>query len=64
MSNLETLETAEVYSEPDSAVIKLPVGQEEERSGPKSLSVSLGNVLKRFVTWIDGVDVDGQHYWN
>ncbi len=63
MSNLETLETVETYSEPVNSVIGLPVGQGEEQSEPHSLSVSVRRVLKRFVAWIDGVDVDGQQYW-
>jgi hypothetical protein len=64
MNNLETLETAEVCSAPVSNVITLPVRQAEERPQPWSLSVWLRNVMKRFVTWIDRVDVDGQQHWN
>ena len=63
MSKLETLETAEEYSEPLSSVV-LSAGKEEEQSEPWSLSIALRNVVKRFVAWIDGVDVDGQQYWN
>lgn len=63
MSNLETLEAVEAYSKPENG-ITFPVSQEEEQSEPKPFSVSLRNAMKRFVAWIDGVDVDGQQYWN
>ena len=63
MSNLETLETVEAYSEPLNSVALL-AGQEEEQSEPWSLSISLRKAVKRFVAWIDGVDVDGQQYWS
>jgi len=61
MSNLETLEAVEAYSEPAN-VITMPVKQQEEQSERKS--GSFRNAVKRFVAWIDGVDVDGQQYWN
>ncbi|HEY6249618.1 MAG TPA: hypothetical protein VI685_06630 [Candidatus Angelobacter sp.] len=64
MNDLETLDTVEQHSDPVSAVLTLPVGRKEEQSEPRSFSVSLRNAVKRFVAWIDGVDVDGQQYWN
>ena len=62
MSNLETLEaTVEAHSEPGN-VITLPISRREDQSEQKS--GAFRNAVKRFVAWIDGVDVDGQQYWN
>ena len=57
MSNFE-------YSEKAAAGVLLPVQRETERGQSLSLAASVKNVVTKFVTWIDGVDVDGQQYWN
>jgi len=57
MSNFE-------YSEKASAGVLLPVQREKAQAQSWSLSASLKNAVTKFVTWIDGVDVDGQEYWN
>ena len=57
MSNFE-------YSEKASAAVLLPVQREKAQAQSWSLSASLKNAVTKFVTWIDGVDVDGQEYWN
>ena len=64
MSKLETLETVETYSEPVSSGITLPVTGNNTYSEPWSFGAKLKQTMNRFVTWIDGVDVDGQQYWN
>ncbi|HKD14934.1 MAG TPA: hypothetical protein VKE71_10335 [Candidatus Angelobacter sp.] len=64
MSKLETLETVETYSEPVSSGITLPVTEDKMHSEPWSFAAKLKKTVNRFVTWIDGVDVDGQQYWN
>ena len=56
MSNFE-------YSEKAAGVL-LPVQREKEQGLSLSLAASVKNVVTKFVTWIDGVDVDGQQYWN
>ena len=61
MSNLETLEAVEAHSEPAN-IITLPISRREEQS--EQNSGAFRNLVKRFVAWIDGVDVDGQQYWN
>jgi hypothetical protein len=56
----ETVETVE------SAQLERQIlGQQEETAtNPSSFSASIRKTLQRFVRWIDGVDVDGQEYWN
>ena len=54
----------EAYSEKASAGVLLPVQREKEQGQSVSLAASIKKVVMKFVTWIDGVDVDGQQYWS
>jgi len=47
-----------------NAGILFPVPQEKTQSEPWSFTASVKKAVMRFVTWIDGVDVDGQEYWS
>ena len=50
------------YSQELPATIN-PVRSKEEEMQSSSFLASIKSAAQRFVTWIDGVDVDGQEYW-
>jgi hypothetical protein len=50
------------YSQELSATIN-PVRSKDAEMQSSSFAASIKSAAQRFVTWIDGVDVDGQEHW-
>ena len=53
MSNFENVNAGVIFTD-----------RQETKAPSWSFATAVKNTVKRFVTWIDGVDVDGQPYWN
>jgi hypothetical protein len=51
------------YSQELPVAVASARAKNEEVQATSSMT-SITNLVQRFVTWIDGVDVDGQEYWS
>lgn len=57
------MSTFKTYSQEMPAAVA-PARAKDQEVQAKSFTASIKNLVHRFVTWIDGVDVDGQEYWS